>query len=63
MLIENITLTGNNKGVDVPIPTIEMVGLNLNFISGIKNFLEGTDSNEWLKKANENVLIKLKNGS
>lgn len=62
MLIQNITLRGNNTGSKMDIPFVDMIGIQLNFISVVKNLLEGSDSNEWLLKAHENINKKLFNG-
>lgn len=42
---------GTNSAEDMPILTIEMAKINLTSFEIIHNLLAGTDSDEWLKEA------------
>lgn len=50
----DITLSDNkNKFEDFAIPAIDLSRLRIQSLNVIYNFLQGTDSNEWLKDAED----------
>jgi len=61
MTLEDLTL-GDNNGIKVVTEMQALLQIQSAHINVIKSMLAGTDSDEWLLKANNNLLKKFKNG-
>lgn len=61
MTLEDLTL-GDNNGIKIVTEMPALIQVQSANISVLKGMLSGTDSDEWLLKANNNLLKKFKNG-
>ena len=61
MTLEDLTL-GDNNGIKIVTEMSALIQVQSANISVLKGMLAGTDSDEWLLKANNNLLKKFKNG-
>lgn len=62
MSLINITYGQNNGIKQFETPVIQLVEIRLQTLGVIRNYLAGTDSDEWLVEAEEKTYKELKNG-
>jgi len=55
MIIKDITYGAKEEVEELHIPLLHMVELQSQSLNVIKGLLEGTDSDEWLKQAENNI--------